>query len=162
MNYNNNNPKTMYFESEKLSPRFYGISLVPKNLWIEYGYILINISGSDGEASNEELEWLTVSCANAVGVANDIVKKWEQYDFEENNLEELFVTLNSASFGNFNKLLIYDAIRMASADGDYADDEKAQVYYAAKIMKVSPEAVTAIEALIELEQAAEKLRLTIL
>jgi len=152
----------MYLDFEKVSPKFYGLSLVPQNLWREYGYVLLNISGSDGEVSDPELEWLTVSCAEAIGISDDIVKEWEQYDFEEDDLEELFVNLNAASFGNFNKLLIYDAIRMASADGDYADDEKSQVYHAAKIMKVAPEAVTAIEALIELEQAAEKLRLTIL
>lgn len=152
----------MYPDFEKVSPKFYGISLVPKNLWKEYGYVLLNISGSDGEVSDPEQEWLTVSCSEAVGIGEDIVKAWEQYDFEEDDLEELFVNLNATSFGNFNKLLIYDAIRMASADGDYADDEKSQVYHAASIMKVSPETVTAIEALIELEHAADKLRLTLL
>ena len=152
----------MYLDFEKVSPKFYGLSLVPKDLWKEYGYVLLNIAGSDGEVSDPELEWLTVSCAEAVGIDEEIIKIWEEYDFDEDDLEELFVNLNGASFGNFNKLLIYDAIRMASADGDYAVDEKEQVYYAAKIMKVPAEAVTAIEALIELEQAAEKLRLTIL
>jgi len=152
----------MHLDLEKISPKFYGMSLVPKNLWKEYGYVLLNIAGSDGEVSDPELEWLVSSCAEAIGVEEDIIKKWEDYDFEEDDLEELFVNLNTATFGNFNKLLIYDAIRMCSADGDYADDEKSQVYHAAQIMKVAPEAVTAIEALIELEQAAEKLRSTVL
>ena len=152
----------MYLDLDKVSPKFYGMSLVPKNLWKEYGYVLLNIAGSDGELSDPELEWLTVSCAEALGIEKEIVSEWEGYDFEEDDLEELFVNLNASSFGNFNKLLIYDAIRMASADGDYAEDEKEQVYHAANIMKVAPEAVTAIEALVELEQAAEKLRLTIL
>lgn len=145
-----------------LSPRFYGISLVPKELWKDYGYILLNIAGSDGEVSDDELEWLTVACAETVGVNEDIVEDWENFEFDEDELEELFFSLNTVSFSNFNKLLIYDAIRMASADGDYAEDEKEQVYHAASIMKVPPEAVTAIEALVELEQAADKLRFTIL
>ena len=152
----------MFLDFEKIAPKFYGISMVPKNLWKDYGYVLLNISGSDGEVSDPELEWLTISCAEAVGIAPEIVKEWEQYDFEEDDLEELFVNLDSQTFGSFNKLLIYDAIRMASADGDYAEDEKDQVYQAANLMKVAPEAVTAIEALIELEQAADKLRLTVL
>lgn len=145
-----------------LSPRFYGISLVPKELWKDYGYVLLNIAGSDGEVSDDELEWLTVACAETVGVNEDIVEDWENFEYDEDELEELFFSLNTSSFANFNKLLIYDAIRMASADGDYAEDEKEQVYLAASIMKVPPEAVMAIEALVELEQAADKLRFTIL
>jgi len=152
----------MHLDPENINPSFYGISLVPKESWKEYGYILLNIAGSDGEVSDPELEWLTVSCAEAVGIDEDIISEWEQYNFDEDDLEELFVNFNATSFANFNKLLIYDAIRMSAADGDYAEDEKDQVYNAAKIMKVAPEAVTAIEALVEIEQAANKLRMTIL
>ena len=147
---------------DNLSPKFYGISMIPKEMWKEYGYVLLNIAGSDGEVSDEELEWLTVECAESVGVSEEIITKWENFEYDEDELEELFHSINSTSFANFNKLLIYDAIRMASADGDYAEDEKEQVYHAARLMKVPPEAVTAIEALVELEQAADKLRLTIL
>lgn len=146
----------------KIAPVFFGISMVPKSSWREYGYILLNIAGSDGDVSDPELEWLIVDCAEAVGVENDIIADWEDYDFEIDDLEDLFHELKTSSFANFNKLLIYDAIRMCSADGDYAEDEKDQVYHAAKIMKVPSEAVTAIEALVELEQAADKLRVTIL
>ena len=152
----------MIHQFEKLAPKFYGISMIPKELWRQYGYILLNIAGSDGEVSDDELEWLTVSCAEAVGIEESIISDWEDFEYDEDELEELFIDLNATSFANYNKLLIYDAIRMASADGDYAEDEKEQVYNAAKLMKVSPEAVTAIEALVELEQAADKLRLTIL
>ncbi|GAB4237379.1 MAG: hypothetical protein Tsb0034_12460 [Ekhidna sp.] len=136
--------------------------MVPKESWKQYGYILLNIAGSDGEVSDPELEWLTVHCAESLGVDEKTISHWEDYDFEEDDLEELFFELNASSFANFNKLLIYDAIRMCAADGDYAESEKEQVYHAAEIMKVPSEAVTAIEALVDLEAAAAKLRLTIL
>ena len=152
----------MHPDIHKIAPTFFGLSVVPKPSWKEYGYILLNIAGSDGQVSDEELEWLTIDCAQAVGVTPDIIAKWEDYDYEDDDLEELFFGLNAASFANFNKLLIYDAIRMCSADGDYAEDERDQVYHAAQIMKVPPEAVTAIEALVDLERAANKLRVTIL
>ena len=152
----------MIHQFEKLAPKFYGISMIPKELWRQYGYILLNIAGSDGEVSDDELEWLTVSCAEAVGIEESIISDWEDFEYDEDELEELFIDLNATSFANYNKLLIYDAIRMASADGDYAEDEKEQVYNAAKILKVSQEAVTAIEALVEMEQAADKLRFTLL
>jgi len=147
---------------QRVFPSFYGMSLVPESLWKGYGYILLNIAGSDGDVSDPELEWLTVQCAESVGVDQEIIAAWEEYDFDQEDLEELFMELNASSFANVNKLLIYDAIRMASADGDYAEDERDQVYQAAKILKIPQEAVTAIEALVELEQAASKLRMTIL
>lgn len=152
----------MIADIHNISPTFYGLSMVPKTAWREYGLILLNIAGSDGDVSDPELEWLTVQCAESVGVDETLIAEWEDFDFEEDDLEELFFDFNANSFANFNKLLIYDAIRMCSADGDYAEDEKDQVYNAAKLMKVSPEAVTAIEALVDLENAANKLRLTIL
>ena len=147
---------------KKLSPKFYGMSLIPKELWKDYGYVLLNIAGYDGEVSDAELEWLTVDCAETIGVDEKTIAEWESFEYDEDELEELFINLNSSSFANFNKLLIYDAIRMCSADHDYSEDEKDQVYNAAQILKVPSEAVTAIEALVELETAAEKLRFSIL
>ena len=146
----------------RFSNNFYGIMMVPANAWREYGYALLTIAGSDGEVTDPELEWLTVECAKAVGIEEEIIADWEEYDFEEGDLEEIFYSFNTKSFSNFNKLLIYDAIRMSSADGEYANDEKDLVYKAAQILKVPAETVTAIEALVEMEQAANKLRLTIL
>ncbi|WP_420317212.1 hypothetical protein [Ekhidna sp.] len=146
----------------KITSSFYGIIMVPKESWREYGYALLTIAGSDGEVSDPELEWLTIECADAVGVDEDIVADWEEYDFEEGDLEEIFHNFNSRSFANFNKLLIYDAIRMSSADDDYAQDEREQVHHAANILKVPMDTVMAIEALVEMEQAANKLRMTIL
>lgn len=146
----------------KSSTSFYGITMIPKESWREYGYALLTIAGSDGDVSDPEMEWLTVECAKAVGVDDDVIADWEEFDFEEGELEEIFYSFNVKSFSNFNKLLIYDAIRMSSADGDYAQDEREQVNHAAQILKVPMDSVLAIEALVDLEHAADKLRLTLL
>ncbi|MFY0605507.1 MAG: hypothetical protein JXR10_02260 [Cyclobacteriaceae bacterium] len=145
-----------------ISPTFYGISLVPKNKWKEYGYALLTIAGSDGMVSDPELEWLTLDMAKEVGVDEEVIAEWENFDFEEAELEDIFATFNSSTLASFSKLLIYDAIRMSSADGEYAHEEKEQVHEAARILKVQDAVVVAIEALVDLEQAANKLRLTIL
>lgn len=146
----------------KLAPTFYGISLVPKEIWREYGYALLCIAGSDGEVSAPELEWLTVDLAEFLNVDKDIVADWEKFDFENADLEEIFFSMRHMSFANFNKLILYDAIRMSYADGDYAVEEKQQVGEAGKILQVSNEALISIEALVDLEQASHKLRLTVL
>lgn len=145
-----------------ISPTFYGISLVPKNKWREYGYALLTIAGSDGIVSDPELEWLTLDLAREVGVDDEILSDWEEFDFEDADLEEVFSSFNSSALGSFNKLLIYDAIRMCAADGEYALEEREQVHEAARMLRVPPEVVVAIEALVDLERAAYKLRLSIL
>ena len=108
------------------------------------------------------MEWLTVDLAGSLGVDEEVIADWEEFEFEDADLEEIFFSFRHASFANFNKLLIYDAIRMCSADGDYAEEEKQQVSEAAKILQVSGEAVISIEALVEMEQATHKLRITVL
>lgn len=145
-----------------ISPTFYGITLVPKNKWRDYGFALLSIAGSDGIVSDPELEWLTMDMAREVGVDEEIIADWEEFDYEAADLEDLFASFNSSALASFNKLLIYDAIRMCSADGDYALEEKEQVHEAARILKVPEETVVAIEALVDVEKAANKLRLTIL
>ena len=70
----------------KIAPTFYGITMVPESSWREYGYALLTIAGSDGEVSEPELEWLTVDCAKSVGVGDDIIADWEEYDFEEGDV----------------------------------------------------------------------------
>lgn len=146
----------------KFAPTFYGISMVQPEVWKEYGFALMCIAGSDGDVSDPEMEWLTIDLANSLNVDEEIVADWEEFEFEDADLEEIFYSFQHASFANFNKLLLYDAIRMCSADGDYAEEEKERVGEAAKILQVPTEAVIAIEALVEMEQAAHKLRLTVL
>ncbi len=69
--------------------------------------------------------------------------------------------LNTVGVASFNKLLIYDAIRMAAADDDYSDDEREKVFEAAGILKIRQEDLLSIEALIEMEMALDKMRLNI-
>lgn len=146
----------------KLAPSFYGISLVPKQYWRYYGHALLTIAGSDGDVSDPELEWLTIDLGKAVGVDEEIIADWEEFPYEEGNLKEIFNKIDLSSIASFNKLLIYDAIRMSSADHDYADEEREKVAEAAALLKVSRESVIAIESLIEMEEATEKLRMLIL
>lgn len=152
----------MSFFDNKFSVKFYGMSMVPESSWKEYGFALLAIAGGDGEISDAELEWLTTDCAEAIDVKHDLVEAWEDYDYVNADLQEVFDSFSDTSFASFNKLLIYDAVRMCRADGDYSEDERDLVVAAARILRVSIESVIAIEALVDLELAADKFRMTIL
>ncbi|MEQ9297653.1 MAG: hypothetical protein RIF33_03775 [Cyclobacteriaceae bacterium] len=144
-----------------IAPVFYGITMVPKQHWKDYGYALLAIAGADGDVSDPEMDWLLQDMAGAVGVPEDVVAAWEDYNFENADLEEIFQSFNIHSTVNFSKVLIYDAIRMASADDEFADDERDSMAEAAQILRVSPEMMLSIEALVDLEKASEKLRVTL-
>ncbi|MEM7298682.1 MAG: hypothetical protein AAF391_10510 [Bacteroidota bacterium] len=151
----------MYNDVINIAPSFYGMSLVPRESWEKYGQALLTIAGSDGDVSEPELNWLVSDAAQAVGVSDEVVQAWRSFDFENGDLVEIFEDINTLGAVNFNKLLIYDAIRMASADGEYAEDEKEAVFQAANLLKVKQEDLLSIEALIEMEYALDKMRINI-
>ena len=145
-----------------IAPSFYGMSMVPKSSWRDYGKALLIIAGSDGEVSDPELEWLTIQLAESLGVDEDTIAYWEEYDFDEEELYDVFSGVDSKFTASFSKLLLYDAIRMSYADDDYAEDERERVGEAASILGVTKETVLAIEALVEHEKVTDKLRAIIL
>ena len=148
--------------AEKLSPIFYGMSMIPQEYWKDYGFALLTIAGSDGEVSDPELEWLTIDLSRSLGVPQETIVAWEQFDYDDANLKEIFDSFNASSIADFSRLLIYDAVRMSCADDDYADEEKEKVMEAAHILGLNREAVISIEALIEMEMATDKMRSLIL
>ena len=152
----------MNSEVFKIAPSFYGISQVPEEIWIEYGFALLTIAGSDGDVSDPELEWLTIDLAFANDIPEEIISEWEDFEYDDADLGEIFSAIKVKSFTSYNKLLLYDAIRMSYADDDYAEEEREKVGEAAGLLGINSETVTAIESLIEMERAADKLRLIIL
>ena len=145
-----------------ISPTFYGMSIVPQKYWKDYGFALLAIAGADGDVSDPELDWLTEELGSALKVSESLFVAWEDFEWEDADLEEIFESMNPNQIANYSKVLLYDAIRMSYADGDYSDEERESVAEAAGILKVNKETVLALEALVELERAANKLRQTIL
>ncbi len=152
----------MISEYSKLSPAFYGITMVPEESWKEYGYALLKIAGSDGLVSDPEMEWLTVELAEQVGVDDEIVKAWLNFDHQNSDLIKIFNSFNKKSITSFDKVLIYDAIRMSSADDEYALEERQQVAEASKLLGIRADELVAIESLVELERVTNKLRQNLL
>ena len=56
------------------------------------------------------------------------------------------------------RLLVYDAVRLSSADGLYADAEREAVARAAAALGVDTFAVRALEGLVQMERVVEQLR----
>ncbi len=145
-----------------ISPTFYGMSIVPKKYWKDYGFALLTIAGADGDVSDPEMDWLTEDLGQSLKVSTELIEAWEEFDWENADLSEIFQRLNPNQITNYSRLMLYDAIRMSYADGDFSDKERESVDECARILKVNKEVVMAMEALVEMERAADKLRQTIL
>jgi uncharacterized tellurite resistance protein B-like protein len=145
-----------------ISPTFYGMSIVPQKYWKDYGLALLTIAGADGDVSDPELDWLTEELGVVLSVPEETIVAWEEFEWANADLAEIFQRLNPNQIANYSKLILYDAIRMSYADGDYSDKERESVEDCARILRVSKETVLALEALVELERAADKLRQTLL
>jgi len=153
--------KIMINEVIKIAPSFYGMSMAPRESWEKYGYALLTIAGSDGEVSEPEMDWLVVEAAEALDIGDETITNWRNFDFASGDLASIFASFNTLSVASFKKLLIYDAIRMSAADGEYSIDEREKVFEAANLLRVNPEDLLSIEALIEMESALDKMRLNI-
>ncbi|NES21277.1 MAG: hypothetical protein F6K41_20680 [Symploca sp. SIO3E6] len=136
----------------------YGISAAPVEAMLNYGYSLLVIAGGDGEVSEKEMEWL-INHQTKFGAPEEVVASYKSFDYKNANLGELLSKIKcDVDSWSAPPNLIYHGIYMSSADGVYAEAEKANVRKAAEILEVSGETLLAIESLVDMEKAVTSMR----
>jgi hypothetical protein len=124
-----------------------------------YSRIVLTIVAADGIISPEEWRYVN-AYARAMGVPAEISSRWPKTDFSKTNLDE-----DVRSFwrliGTPNYAFIYDAIKIASADG-FAPEERAAVMRAVKAVGIPTHLVNQVEKLLELERTARAMRVALL
>ena len=144
-----------YYEFSDYAKMVFGYpELCPAVTAKNYGYALLCISGADGEVSESELHWLTKYYGFMMGAPKELTDDWTSFDYKKANLSDVLKNLDGVPV-NFSRALIFDAIRMASADG-YVRKEKRSVYTAAKILGVDKHIVAGLECLVENELTFKK------
>ena len=114
---------------------------------------------ADGDVAPEELAALRKGMKR-MGASDAVVKAVE--DFNPMGVSVSSVIPNLTSGGRRARLLIRDAIELCSADGTFAEAEKAAINGAASSLGVSAETVKVLHSLVELEAAAKRLRKAVL
>jgi hypothetical protein len=94
-----------------------------------------------------------------MGVPEKLAATVEQYDVSRQRLEDHLPKKSSRTRA---RLLIYDAIRLASADQEYSEPEQSAVAKAAQMLGVDVFAVRALEGLSQLERVVDKMRKSLL
>ncbi len=136
----------------------YGLSAATPQAMINYGYALLAIAGGDGEVSEAEMEWL-INHQAKFGAPEDVVELYKSFDYKNANLQELLPDIKAdVETWSLANELVYHAIKMSSADGVYAEAERAKVKEAAKILGVADDIVLTLESLVNMERAVLKMR----
>ncbi len=90
-----------------------------------------------------------------MGVPEPICTAVQQFEVAGADLEAYLPRTATRSRA---RLLVYDAVRLASADGLYADAEREAVSRAAQALGVDLFSVRALEGLVQMERVVEQLR----
>lgn len=125
---------------------------------LNYGYALMIIAGADGIVSDEELDWFVNFFAKANSIEEGMVDKISQYEYLKGNLQETLNNIHGENPINFARTLLYNGIKMSSADGDYALEEKDAVMKAAQWLNIPSNILRTMEYLVEAEERVNSMR----
>lgn len=109
---------------------------------------LMIIIGADGKISDAEMAAF-LGAAELMGMPAGFREELRSFDFKNEKLE---VHLKGLGDGPTSRRMLYDAIKIAHADG-YAAEEHRMAQRAAELLGVEPSVVTAIEGLVATEIA---------
>lgn len=157
------------YQQSKYAERKYGFphgSMIDLEEDVKYGTALLAIAAADGELAEEEKQWF-IDEQELMGVQSEVLEEYletlRKVDCKNMNLniEELFKEINYDFPVNYHRCMLYQAIKMSRADGVYHEKEKAAVAQAAEILGIERSVVVSLEALAEMEEAADRLRIAL-
>ncbi len=128
---------------------------------MNYGGTLMAIAGADGELAEKEFQWYVDEQRILFVDSEEYIETLRKFDWKNANLEELLNGIKYDFSINFRRAMLYQAIKMSRADGVYQEKEKAAVAKAAEILGIERSVVISIESLAEMEDASERLRLSL-
>jgi hypothetical protein len=136
----------------------YGLSGAPREAMVNYGKALLVIAGGDGTVSPAEFDWL-VAHQRKFGATDDIIAEYQDFDHQSTGLDELLPAISTdVETWAAGPHLIYHAIQMSSADGDFAEGERAKIVEAARALNVADDIVLTLQALVRMEKAVYDMR----
>lgn len=135
---------------------FYKTETSTADSWYAYGYALLTIAGADGAVSDAEMRWMMSHFRDA-GAPDDVLQAWADFDYETGDLDTLIAEISFGETRHHTRILLYDAIRMATADG-ITGGERAAIDRAAELLNIDMTTVTMITSLAEMETTTASMR----
>lgn len=121
-----------------------GFTQIPSNIAYEsYFKAMLVCANGDGTLADEERDWV-VGCAYAYDCDPALIEELKVYKADE-DIETVISRDPAANESRF--FLIFDAMQVCCADGEYSDKERAVILKGAKKLNVSEEEFKKIEEL---------------
>lgn len=137
----------------------YGVSGMPGPLFVAVARGLKVLLAADGTIHPAELNCYLETCRR-YGADDAMLRGLQEFDPHETSFGECFAGVDPMLIPS--RALLYDVIRIAKADGDFAQGERSAVVTAARVLGVGDEWVEKISALVDAETALAALRLAVL
>ena len=134
----------------------YGVSSIDAEDNANYAKTLMIIAGADGEVSDAEWKWF-YDRGCAMGVPDFVLESFKGFDWRNAKLQDYCGNNKAVA-----RILLYDAICMARADGVYTSQESQAIRDAEGMLGVSVDVVEALEGLVEMEETLRRTRHRIL
>jgi uncharacterized tellurite resistance protein B-like protein len=136
-----------------------GVSGIPGPLFVQIARALKVVLAADGELHPAEMNEYLETCRR-YGAPDELLEQLKEFDPSTTTVEQCFAGISPESIPF--KALLYDAIRIAKADGSYARNERAAVQNAAHALGIDDDHVMDITALVDAEDAMRSLRFSML
>ncbi|NER33979.1 MAG: hypothetical protein F6J93_08030 [Oscillatoria sp. SIO1A7] len=150
-----------------LQPTKYGAkkynlkSTVDFDVAVKYGTVLMAIAGADGELAEPELQWYIDEQELLAENSQEYIDTLRTLDWKKASIQDLLNEIKYDFPINSRRVMLYHAIKMSRADGNYHEQEKAAVAKAAEILEIERSIVVSLESLAEMEEASDRLRLAL-
>jgi tellurite resistance protein len=132
-------------------------TVVDPELAMNMGKAVMIVAGADGELSKPEMEAF-LGRAACYGAPEEALAAYKSFDYRTAKLEDYVKSDYNIGGGQ----VLYDAIHVAIADGEFHPDEHKAALKMAKILGVPDTMVAAIIKLIETEIAVRGMRIALL
>ena len=137
----------------------YGVSGMPAPLFVSVARGLKILLAADGTIHPAELNSYLETCKR-YGASDAMLRDLQEFDTHDVTLDTCFADIDPMLIPA--RALLYDVIRIAKADGDYARGERTAVTIAANLLGVDEDWVEKITALVDAENALNDLKLQLL
>lgn len=132
-----------------------GVSGIPADRFLSIARALKVVLAADGTVHGAEVNAYLEACRR-YGAPDAMLEELRAFDPADTTLESCFQGMDPDSIPA--RALLYEAVRIAKADGTFADAERRAVERAAELLGLDEEWLANITALVDAEDALRALR----
>ena len=124
----------------------HGVPEMPRQAFMAVAKAFKVVLAADGELHPKELAAYRDTC-RTYGATDDVLRELDAFDPTDVSVEQAFGGMALSQIPV--RGLLYDVIKAAQADGDYASAERGAVETAARVLGVGPDVLAELTSLID-------------